>query len=548
METRTRNALLALAGYVGLTAFWFLPVLPQVGSALIGPAEDNMLLYWNLWWGNAAARTPGLELFHTSHLFHPGGHDLWLHSMSWTNVLLSIPLHQALPLPLVYNLLMLSSFVFGGLGAFLLARRFLDRDSLCFFAGFVFAFNPFHYSHALHHLDVSSIQYLPFTVLFYLRTRDDPRLRNIIPGALFFAAASLASFYYLPQVVLVFMADVVYQSVRRRRLDWPSLRAALLVGGLTALLLSPLLVMMAREFFSGADLQTLGPDPTNWFVADLARFVLPNTYSPFWGEPESLSTPPFTGNSWENAVFLGWVNLAALGVLFFGRIRENAWLLVMFGLFIVLSLGQQLHVMGHLVGPALLPYRLLDQIPVLNLGRVPSRMVVMAHLFLGILAARGIDAMLRGTPRWKSWLDVGRRRAWIWATVVVLAGIEFMGIANVNTRVHLPAVYQQIPDEEGVALLNLPLDSYKFDALYMMYQTQHGIPMGGGRVSRVADHGVRGALAEAAPDEAPQILREYGIRYLVVHRAFYEMPPEALFDQMFRRLWQDEHHVLYQVE
>ena len=538
MEIRTRNTLLAVAGYVGLTVFWFLPVLPQLGSALIGPAEDNMLLYWNLWWGNHAVRTAGLELFHTGHLFHPGGHDLWLHSMSWTNVLLSIPLHQVMPLPLV---------VVGGLGAFLLARRFLSRDALCFFAGFVFAFNPFHYSHALHHLDVSSIQYLPFTLLFYLQARDAPRLRNVIPGALFFAAACLASFYYLPQVVLVFMADVVFQSVKRRRVDWPSLRAALLVGGLTALLLSPMLVMMAREFFAGADLKTVGPDPTNWFVADLARFVLPNTYSPFWGEPESLSTLPFTGNSWENAVYLGWVNLAALGFLFFGRVRENAWLLVMFGLFIVLSLGQQLHVMGQLVGPALLPYRLLDQIPVLNLGRVPSRMVVMAHLFLGILAARGIDAALRGTPRWRAWLDVGRRRAWIWATLLALVGIEFLGIANVNTRVHLPAVYQQIPKDEDVALLNLPLDSYKFDALYMMYQTQHELPMGGGRVSRVADHGVRGALAEATPEEAPTILREYGIRYLVVHRAFYEAPPLALFDTLFQPVWADEHHVLYRV-
>jgi len=548
MDARTRHCLFAIGGYIGLTIFWFLPVLPGISEALIGPAEDNMLLYWNLWWGNEALRSPGLELFHTRHLFHPQGHVLWLHSMSWTNVLLSLPLTRFMPLPLVYNLLMLSSFVVGGTGAFFLARRFLDRDLLCFYAGFVFAFNPFHFSHALHHLDVSSIQYLPFTLLFYLRAREDPRLRNIVAGALFFAAASLASFYYLPQLVLVFLADLIVRSVQKRGLDGASLRAAALIGGLTALILSPLLVMMAREFLASyGRLATVGPDPTNWFVADLARLVLPNSYSPFWGEPESMSPTPFTGNSWENAVFLGWVNLAAVGYLLVGRVKENAWLLVMFGLFLVLSLGRQLHVAGALVGPELLPYRLLDQIPLLNLGRVPARMIVMAQLFLGILAARGIDAALRGTTRWKPWLDVRRRRLWIAAGIGLVAGMEFLCIANVNTRIHLPAVYEQIPQEDGVSLLNLPMDSYKFDALYMMYQTRHGIPMGAGRVSRVTDHGVRGALAEAAPDDTPAILREYKIRYIVVHRAFYEQPPDALFDQLFQRIWQDEQHILYRV-
>ncbi|MBM4370221.1 MAG: hypothetical protein FJ098_01105 [Deltaproteobacteria bacterium] len=549
MDSSRRNLLFALAGYLGLTALWFLPVLPYLGHALIGPAEDNMLLYWNLWWGNEALRDPALSLFHTRHLFHPGGHSLWLHSLSLSNVALSLPLHAVLPLPLVYNLLMLSSFPVGGLGAYLLARRFLRRDGAAFLAGFVFAFNPFHFAHSLHHLDVSSIQYLPFAVLFYLRCREAPRLRNVLLAALFVVAATLSSFYFLPQLMLFVLADVVFRSVAARRVDRAGLRAAILAGGLAVLLLSPLLVMMAREFLANADrMGTVGPDPSRWFVADLALFVLPNTYSPFWGSPETMSPRPFTGNSWEIAVFLGWLNLAAAGLALWKRPRESAWLGGMLILFLVLSLGAELHVLGEAVGPPILPWRLLDQIPVLNLGRVPSRMLVMGHLFLGILAARGLEVALLDLPRPGSWLAGGRGRAWAVAAVGAVSLVEFLGVADVCTPVHAPRVYDQIPREEGTALLNLPMDSYKFDALYMMHQTLHGIPLGDGRVSRVTDHGVRGAMAQARPEEAPEILRRYQIRWLVVHRVFYQVSPEPFLDTQFTRVWSDDTHVLYRVD
>jgi hypothetical protein len=550
MSDDTRRLLYASLGYLALALVFFLPTLAQLGSALIGPPEDNMALYWNLWWGGRSLFDGDLELFHTTYLFHPEGHSLWLHSLSLTNVLLSIPLGWLLPLPAVYNLLLLSSFVVGGVGAFLLAGRFVENKALCFIAGFIFAFNPFHFAQSLHHLDISTIQFIPFFVLAFYRAKERLRASTVAIAVLCFLLSALGS-WYLMTYLLAFMAlDLGITSFQARRLDRAGLKAALVIGGIAGVLLLPLFIPMAREFSQHAGLLVKeGGDQTNVFVADLAAFVHPNIYSPFWGTTETDALAlPFTGNPWESTVFLGYANLLLLGAVLVLARRGNRYLLWMLGVFLVLSLGTHVHLAGRVLGPGILPYRVLNWIPVMNIGRVPSRMVIMAFLFLGILAASGLQALFYGGGRWVRLLDrSGLRRPLLFLVQAVII-LEFMSVAGVNTRVELPAVYGEIPADGETVIMNLPVDGYKFEAAYMMYQTLHGIPMAGGRVSRLTSPGIRGELLDQSPEEIRGSLLRRGVDYLVVHKRLYDAPPGDYFDAWFRRVYEDELHLLYRIE
>src|SRR5262245_20294537 len=67
-----------------VTALVFRQWLPHLGSALIGPPEDNMQDFWNTWYA-AVARHPG-QFFFTDLLRFPEGTSLHLHSFAYPKI------------------------------------------------------------------------------------------------------------------------------------------------------------------------------------------------------------------------------------------------------------------------------------------------------------------------------------------------------------------------------------------------------------------------------------------------------------------------------
>lgn len=66
------------------------------------------------------------------------------------------------------NMSLLISFPLAGVGAFYLVRHFTQNVAGALVGGFIFAFNPSHVAHVMHHTHVSSIEFIPFFVLSYL--------------------------------------------------------------------------------------------------------------------------------------------------------------------------------------------------------------------------------------------------------------------------------------------------------------------------------------------------------------------------------------------
>ncbi len=550
MQRQTRYALGALGLFAGLTLLAFLPVLPYLGGSLLGPAEDNMFLYWNLWWGTEAL-TQGHDLLHTRHLLWPEGHSLLLHTMSWGNLVFGVPMGRLVGLPLAYNLLILGSFTAGAMGAYLLAGRWVRRPSARILAGLIFAFNPFHAAQALHHLNIASIHFLPLFVWFHLRLRDRPRWCDGAGAAGCLALAALCSWYFLVFGLLYLVVDVVWGTLTTRRPHRGALLAALGAGGGALLILLPILIPMARLVMAeGAVMTAEAAVHAELFSADLLAFLAPNPLSPFWGDPEAISAAPFLGNAWEAAVSLGWVSAIVLAWTLGWRRRGNGWLLAMACTFLVLALGPRLHVLGHAVGPAYLPYRLLGELPLLSVARVPARMVIMAHLFLGILSAMALEELVFGGGRLARRLADAGSQARVAGLVVALITVEGFCLTAQHTPVELPSVYTHIDAPADEPLLDLPADEGIGARYYMMYQTLHGRPLAGGSVSRLMHHGIPLEIKGLEPAAARDVLRMRGVRHLVVHKRRYAVgvDPEPELSRWFRKRYEDETHILYEVE
>jgi len=119
--------LLVLVAYTlfALALTW--PLVVHFGSHVPGDGADDPPLTWNLWWVQYALLHLGENPFDGSYMFYPLGINLAFYTLTVLNGLLSIPLQATVGLIPASNLLLLSSFVLSGYGAFLLASYCLSR-------------------------------------------------------------------------------------------------------------------------------------------------------------------------------------------------------------------------------------------------------------------------------------------------------------------------------------------------------------------------------------------------------------------------------------
>src|SRR5690606_17477207 len=122
-----------------------------------------------------------LDIFHVDWLFHPIEINLGFYTLTPLNGLLSVPLQTAATLVVANNLLLLSSFVLGGYGVWLLtqsvwARHFSHLDQrlawvIAWMAGGIYAFAGAKLFYAsLGQFNIASSQWLPFCALYVWRT------------------------------------------------------------------------------------------------------------------------------------------------------------------------------------------------------------------------------------------------------------------------------------------------------------------------------------------------------------------------------------------
>ncbi len=574
--------------YTALAVALTWPLAARFGSHVPGDGIDDPALAWNLWWIKARlVEQTQLDLFHVDWLFHPLGINFAFYTLTPLNGLLSIPLQAVLPLPAASNTVLLSSYVLGGYGAYLLARRVLGRvgalnsatggaagEAAALLAGVVYAFasSKLFYA-ALGQFNIAGSQWIPFCVLFLLNVQPNAGrrgLRAAFLAGLFLVFQAWTELTYASFLLIFIALYFVWQTAvalaaPRRGAAFAGLAGQGLALAAVALAgLAPFLAAMLPDLRAEGDFFASGGGFADIFSADLAGFLLPTRLHPLVGG--WAAALPFPNDKGQQ-IYVGYaaLALAALGgwALLRGKrsARAHGWFWTAAALlFWLLALGPHPRWLGQDL-PLWGPFALVSRLPFFSGNRYPSRYSVVLMLCVAVLAAVGAAALLRR-------VRPGRVRL-VAALLAALFLLEHLSTPLPLSDLRIPSLYAELAAQPGdFALLELPTGWRngarvlgRSDLLIMRqqwYQTAHGKRRLGGNTSRNPEYKFQyftqapllgdlialmnadrdhmrpviaeqyPALAERGRALAPRVLDFLGAPYVVVHVA--QATPELLRD------------------
>ena len=576
---------IVLFTYILLAIVLTYPLVARFDSHVPGRGIDDPALAWNVWWFKFALFNLGTSPLYTDYLYYPLGINLVANTSTFLNGLVALPLQFLFGTIVAHNLVIYFALVAGGYGTFLLAREVLSRcraesDVAAAIAGAFYAFGAWHINYvAAGHVMLLSNEWIPFFALYLIRSDKQPRRNGALAG-LFFVMTAWTELTFIPFIAVLTALYVIYMSGRVG--EWVSGR---FFSPSPARPLSPSSNSMLCNLAMLALIAALGISPLALsLLADTLRYgyyIAPGLgrVQVFSAEPISLFVPSFTHpilGAWGNSIttantsyaFVGYAALilAALGFVTHHATREARFWLALAILFALILLGPTLIVGGQNTNIPM-PFAALRALPFVNANRYPVRFNAMLMLALTPLVALGAARLLHA-----------RRAMWLSALVALLA-FEQLAFPIPLTDLRAPTIFQMMRAEHGdFTVMDLPLgwrDSVailgKIDYTAQFLQTTHEKRLIGGLVSRhpafkfqyflelpvlnsltALENGqeiddARRTLDRAA---APEVLRFFNVRYVVVARALTE--PQVLQYALdvfpLTEVYRDDARIVYRVD
>ncbi len=459
-------SLLYLTAFTAFTWPW----MPHFSSRFFANDGDGLQNVWNIWWVNHAVTVLHQSPWHTNVLHFPHGTTLLGQTMNPFNGFVGIFLLRWFSLAQTYNLLVIFSFVIGGVTAFWLCHEFTHHYRASLIGGFAFTFSAYHFASAMGFMQLVSLEWIPLFVMLWWRLLEQPSRRNAIGAAITLFLVLWCDYYYFLYCASTALLVAVYLAKQRR------LRASkylLVFAATAALLCAPLpvqLLLYNRHDKLGGfhDARVFSTDAFSTFVdGGFWRFGrLTNWY---WQHVPA----PLSGSS----AYLGIVVLAAFWLAARGRNRlhrDALFWVTTAAIFWVLSLGPRLLIAGHSYSAIPLPYAALERlIPPLKLGGNPYRTIVIVTLATSVLVA-----IVLAKFDWRS-----TRVKVVIALFVGALAIEMWPAAMPTTAVAYPNYVSRLRQlHDGAAVF----DGAATSATYRLYyQTVHEHPITFGYISRL---------------------------------------------------------------
>lgn len=283
-------------------------------------------------------------------------------------------------------------------GMYLLARSFTLRRMSALLAGTAFAFSGFLVTHAVHQVIIGVAAWYPLLVYMMRKALQEKRWTWVFIGALtlghsFFAGSpQMSLFFYFFLACYVAMEIIATVGVRGL-----ATRPGLVLMGRAAVLVALSLAFVMVQFLPTQDLSALSQRAT-------ITYEKASEGSLGWGQIITLLVPKFFGASdahsytwwgpgaywqyWETSIYFGVAPLLfALFSLRFFRTNRQVAFFASFALFALLfSLGKNFFLHGFF----------FDHVPGFASFRNPGRMGVFVAFAGSLLAAFGLDAVLKG--------------------------------------------------------------------------------------------------------------------------------------------------------
>lgn len=490
-------------------------------SSHLAAHHDAYFSIWRLGWIAHALTTSPLHLF-DANIFHPAAGTLAYSDATMLEGLLGAPLFWSGASPvLIYNLLLFAGFIGSGLAMFVLARHLTSATGPSLLAAAVFTMLPYRIEHFMH-LELQWAMFIPLTFWALHRAVESTSWRWGAVAGLFLWLQLLSCVYYgafLALTLLAFVPALVLSGPRDRIVSLlPAIGAAVIVSVALTIPFALPYAAAAREL-GGRTMEDIGrysASPMNYFAT--------TTLSWAWG---------WTADRWggsELRLFPGAVAVLLAAAAFF---RRPARPVLVYAVTAVITIELSFGLNGRL-------YRaVIDRVDALQGFRSLSRFAVIASCAIAVLAALGADgilARLRARPRARAALV-----PLALALMLVDYGNRPMGLTPADP-VEAPDVYKVLRRAAPGAVIELPVPDLShlpgWDPFYEAWSLWHWKPLVNGYSGYHPRDYIDTLLRMLSfPDEASiGRLRAHDVRYVVVHRSFYDQDQyAALMLRMARR-------------
>jgi hypothetical protein len=476
--------------------------------------HDTYFSIWRIGWIAHALVTDPRHLF-DANIFSPATGTLTYSDAMLLQGVLAAPLIWAgMPPTLVYNLLLFAGFAGSGVAMFVLARYLTGATGPALVAAAAFTIAPYRIEHIMH-LELQWAMWIPLTLWALHRTIDDGSWRFGALAGLFFWLQVISCVYYGVFLAMLLCAVVPLLLVLGGKRSIHALQPLVVSAVLAIVLVLPYAwpYIQTSHSLGGRDLRDVvrySARPMNYFAA--------TSLSRLWG---------WTADRWgssELRLFPGAIVmlLAAASVLN----RSRRWVLV-YGLAMTLAI-----VLSFGVNNSIYQW-LFERITLLQGLRSSARFGILVICAMAALAGLGAQALAERNRRWPSM-----------TIPIILAMLTVEGLNRplplTSDPVMKPAsIYTVLRSATPGVVIELPVPRLSrlpgWDAYYSLWSLQHWQPLVNGYSGYYPPDYVQTMIRmESFPDTASMArLRAHEVRYLIVHRAFYE---EAQYAQLLLRM------------
>jgi hypothetical protein len=493
--------------FTALTLLLTYPLSLNMGSASLGSDPDVHTFTWTLGWDVHAFTNRPWAIF-DANIFFP-----YRRTLAFSENLIGSAFFAA---PVIWltgnyvlamNVVATLSVALCGVGAYVLARRLGVSVAAAFACGLIFAFSPARFFR-FQQIHLTALEWIPWTLAALHAYLDSGKPRDVRLALGFFTLQALTSLH--GAVFLVLAVGVLALQRLLSGTPLALIQRARDVGAIGVLLLVPSIVL-AVPYLQVQKEMGLVRSLENWIPAP-ESFVASPTHLHM-----ALTSRLFDSAVNERAsafLFPGYLPLVLSGVALMAlRDRSQRRNVVAYGVMTLLALSLS-------IGP---PWSLWPHVywmPGLNFIRIPSRFFLLAVLGIAVLAAIGMERLLRV-------VDAGKRRLLGVGICIALVG-EFVAIPLPLTpyTIHFAAVDRWLATRPGpFAIAEVPVGpSARYHSTYMLHSMAHW-------QSTVHAHSsLQTALHEQLydrlrnfPDDASlKLLSDLGVTYVVVHIDMYQ--------------------------
>jgi len=446
-DTLWKRILIATAIFAVLAVIHTFPLATQLSTHIPGYGNDIHQYYWAHWWYDQA-KERNVPTWRTDMQWYPNGTSLVFSTNRFGSAALGHMLKPVFGSVGSYNIVIILAYIISALGVYLLVVMVIRNELGAYLAAYVFAFNPFKLHALMHHHFLLGTYVFGFAVLllWLILDRDGWHWFKSIGLGILMALMFYESFFLSIFLVMTLATVFVVMSIVRWRSVWHWKKlvslALVVVVALAGMWGTIERVIAAVPEYGGLP-QAPG---TVSYSNDLLHLVWP---SPLLlsgpGQPTAEFFTPANQTyrtAEENFGMPGWFLLIAAGVGWWMN-RKNLLANISFGgmlFFMIMSLGPVLWVGGSNTSFPLL-YGLLSWAPLFSMIRTPSRFVLVAFLFAGLLAAFAVKSLQQSSNKKMRWLAIA---------LVGLVFFDFLPLGvDTYSRVDLPAPVQ--------ALKNVPI-------------------------------------------------------------------------------------------